>query len=60
MAGVTSQINGKKGGRPKGSSTKPQIGDYLSKKGAVKLMDKACVVHGDGHISPCYDARFWF
>ena len=52
MPGVESQINGKKGGRPRGSTTKPQIGDYLSKKGATKLMDKAYEMAegGDGNI----------
>lgn len=33
--------NGKKGGRPKGSTTKPRISDYLNERDIDALLDKA-------------------
>lgn len=41
MAGIISKQNGMKGGRPKGSTTKPHLSDYLSEKQVIKLVKKA-------------------
>lgn len=43
MAGTReiAQENGKKGGRPKGSTTKPRISDYLTEKKVEGLVQKA-------------------
>ncbi len=35
------RINGKKGGRPKGSTTKPQIRDFISPEESLKIINKA-------------------
>lgn len=37
MAGIASKLNGKKGGRPKGSVTRPQIRDFISEE-EVKVL----------------------
>lgn len=43
MAGVakSSRENGKKGGRPKGSTTKPRLSDYLTAEDVKSLVAKA-------------------
>ncbi len=41
MAGIKSKENGKKGGRPKGSTTKPRMSDYLTEKEVDSLVSKA-------------------
>lgn len=38
---ATSRKNGKKGGRPKGSTTRPQIRDYISQAEVKELVEKA-------------------
>lgn len=48
MAGEISKENGKNGGRPVGSTTKPQIKDYMSKNGVEKLMKTAHKMAGEG------------
>lgn len=43
--------NGKKGGRPKGSTTKPRISDYLSERDIENLLDKAYEMAAQGNES---------
>lgn len=38
---ITSKENGKLGGRPKGSTTKPQLKDYLTPEDVEKLISVA-------------------
>jgi len=54
MAGTReiARENGKKGGRPKGSTTRPQIKDYFNEEDIMKLISqlKTKAKEGDTHV----------
>lgn len=48
MAGIKSKENGKKGGRPVGSFTKPRIYEFITPMEFKKIMDKAKILALEG------------